>query len=432
MLLAIGLGLPMMAAADTIALKSAAMVEADAPITLAHIAELEGPKAVALGGVVIAQRFEEISAANANANASTQPNTAWAMVDIERVRAILLKRDDVAWAQVELSGSSVTIRPSAVRAEAPKVAAAAPTPRAAEPIDGGATSIETVRGQVVAKIAEELRATVDDLRLTFENADARLLETTLAGRTAVVQVLGAGAKVPVSVRVLEGDRTVIAGTVRVGTLVRTRVGVATRAIARNEVVEEGVFSVEDRWIAPGQDVAALSRLVGSVARQRVNAGSIVRDADLDAPTVVSKGDVVAVDCLAGSVVVTQRARALGDAKLGEIVEFESLSPKQELSEAKGGKVRVKSGPKSKFRARVDGRGRAVAIAAGTDGDAGGTLARGDGPTSAAVVEATPTTSTGDSSLGVAPDVVEQPSAEPKPKPTGRKPALKFFPIKEGR
>ncbi len=398
------------ARADTIRLKSAAMVEENAAITLSQVAELEGPKAEMLGDLVIAKTYADLS------------KNAWAMLDIEDVRELLQRRDDVAWASLELQGSSVTIRPN--RQATPNATPREPTgaPKKVESIQGSDASTETVRGQVIAHIADELHATVDDLRLTFETADTRLLDTPLANRTAVVQVLGAGAKVPVAVRVLEGDRTVTGGTIRVGTLVRTSVAVSRRVIGRNEIVEEGHFAVEDRWIAPGMDYAAPSRLVGSSVRQRINAGAIVRESDLEAPEVVSKGDIVAVDCVAGSVVVTQRARALQGGKKGEVIELESLSPKQELAEpARGGKSKTKSGPKSKFRARIDGPGRAVAVAAGTDAPAN-------------VVTATPVMEeTGvDEGPMAALDPTELAAAPDASKPQARKKQLKFFPIKDGR
>lgn len=390
------------ASADTIRLKSAAVVDAAAPVTLAQIAELEGPKAKALADFQVAASFRELSTG------------AWAMIDIEQLRGMLLKRDDVAWASLEFAGSAVTIRPSKSEqaAEAPKPAEPIPT-RHAEPINGSQASTETVRGQVVAQIAEQLHANVDDLRLTFENADARLLDTPLTNRTAIVQVLGTGAKVPVSVRVLEGERSVASGTIRVGTLIRTQVAIAQRVLTRADTVEEGNFTIEDRWIAPGQDVAGVSRLVGSNLRQRVNVGAIIREADLVAPDVVTKGDIVAVDCVAGSVVLTQRARALANAKQGEVIEFESLSPKEELVDSsRGSKVRVKAGPKSKFRARVDGPGRAIAIAAGTQPTSS------DAPAEASQPE--PTTEARPKS-----DAASQ--ATPTAKPSKK---LKWFPITE--
>lgn len=396
------------ARADTIRLKSAAMVDENAAITLAQIAELEGPKAVALGDVVLAKNFGELS------------TNSWAMLDLEHVRELLQRRDDVPWASLDLEGSSVTIRPNRQATAATTTRDAEPVPVKVETVQGGASSTETVRGQVVARIADEMHVTVDDLRLTFETADARLLDTTLGNRTAVVQVLGAGAKVPVAVRVLEGDRTVAGGTIRVGTLVRTPVAVARRVIGRNEIVEEAYFAVEDRWIAPGMDYAPPARLVGLGVRQRINAGAIVRESDLEAPDVIAKGDIVAVDCVAGTVVLTQRARALQGGKKGEVIDLESLSPKQELVDGSRGKQKVKNGPKSKFRARIDGPGRAIAVAAGTDATATGTVTptsvpeRGEDESAAAVLDPVELARPADT------------SSQPKAK------KLKFFPIKDGR
>jgi len=70
--------------------------------------------------------------------------------------------------------------------------------------------------------------------------------------------------------------------------------------------------------------------------------------DVAPATTVSKGDIVMIRCVSGSVALTTRGRAMADGCDGDIVEFQALDSK-----------RV-------FRARMSGRGCAVISTDGLD------------------------------------------------------------------
>ncbi len=104
-------------------------------------------------------------------------------------------------------------------------------------------------------------------------------------------------------------------------------------------------SRDEQWVAPS--VAALdpSAIQGVVARNRIDAGTILRPEHVEQPVVMKKGEIVTVDCVSGSVVVRAMARAMSPAKDGEVIAFQYLDSKRS------------------FNARVNGPGRAVLVAA---------------------------------------------------------------------
>jgi len=68
-------------------------------------------------------------------------------------------------------------------------------------------------------------------------------------------------------------------------------------------------------------------------------------AEAVAPTVaVAKGDIVAIRCISGTVVLSTRARAMATGRDGELVQFQALDSKRT------------------FFARMDGKGHATVVA----------------------------------------------------------------------
>jgi flagella basal body P-ring formation protein FlgA len=130
--------------------------------------------------------------------------------------------------------------------------------------------------------------------------------------------------------------------------VRQIVAIARTPIRRGETITAADVAFEPQWIASTQRPAAPSIVIGSAAKAQMQAGQVMLDRDIHAPVVVSRGDIVSVHVVSGSLVVESRARALASARDGEIVEFESLDPNARQ--------------RSKFKARMNGRGRAVMLA----------------------------------------------------------------------
>lgn len=307
---------PRLALAEgTITLRGVARVDASAPILLGDVAELDGGDAVTLAESVIAP-------------AGQRPAT----VTLAQVRSVL-----------EAGGANLgrlTLRGSACSVLAPVV------PPTATPAETPAPAGDTVRSVVAARIAELLAVGPADLRLTFESRDDALLGVPAQDRTVAVQPAGEGDRLPMAVRVYEGDRIVAQGQVRVTVLVRRRVLVTTAALSRGAAIRASGLLEEERWLPPSSDPADGADLDGQVLKNRLGVGQVVEMQDIEPPLVVKRGDVVAVDCLSGAFSVRTTARALSAGRLGEVIQFQSL------------------GSKHTFRARVSGPGLAVTLAPG--------------------------------------------------------------------
>jgi len=305
---------------DSIALRAWARIEERRAVTLADVAELRGDAAVGLGGLVVGE-----------AGATR--------VDLAAVRRALEGRVGTNLGRLTLSGSACAVRVGAAMSTVAPAAGGATAPAGA--------ALETVRTRVAAKIAEVVGVEAAGLRLAFDEGAAgrALLGMGVAGRTVVVQPAGAGERMPLSVRVYEGDRLLASGTVRVGVLVRREVVVARRDLTRGAAFDAERVGAETRWVEPGVSPAAMADVLAATARGRVDAGGVIETRHIETPLAVKKGDLVAVDCLSGSVAVRRTARARAAGREGDVIEVQTLESRKS------------------FRARVSGPGTAVLVVA---------------------------------------------------------------------
>lgn len=316
-------------AQDVITLRSSAIVEGSGPVTLKDIAELTGAQAEGLAQVT----FE-------GAAAVVNPGS-WREIGISDVRAALEARDDINWGRLLLRGASCSVR----RADSPAPPKGEPTPAPIAAPDG-----PTVQGLIARRVAEALGVGADDLRLTFDENDRALLDTSVAGRTADIQMVGASERQPVSVRLFEGLAVVASGTARVTVSVRRTVAVSSVSFRRGETVRPESLTIEERWIAPGLRPAPSGSVAGTVVRTRIEAGEVIEGKDIEAPLVMKKGDLIDVYCVYGTVSIRAVARAMGNGRTGETVRLQSPESKRS------------------FLARIDGPGRAVTgVPVGEDG-----------------------------------------------------------------
>jgi flagella basal body P-ring formation protein FlgA len=310
------------AAQSTVALRPWARIAPGEPVRIADVADLQGPEAEALASIVLVTP-EELA---------RSPR-----VELAQVRAAAEKQARVNLGRISFSGGVCN-----VRTVTPPSASAASGPSAA-PQTQPAPAGDTVRRHVAARIAQTLGVGESDLRLTFEDG-ADLLALPTSGRTVAVQPAAISERMPVNVRVYRGDRIEAEGTIRVGVLVRRDVLIAREAVSRGGVVDMAHVDVQEQWLPPAITPARRDQVIGAVARTRIEPGRVLLARDVEAPIVVSRGDLVAVDCLSGTVIVSTTARAKESGREGDVIQFQSLTSKKT------------------FAARVSGPGRAVLLA----------------------------------------------------------------------
>ena len=205
---------------------------------------------------------------------------------------------------------------------------------------------ETPRTRIARYLAELYDVSNEALRIRFDAADERFLDEIPAGMRFDVTV-GSGSaseRAPVQVLVFDGDRVHATRTVRADVRVRRRVLQLTRTVDRGERFDAKALNAMERWVSPGGSpvVSEMDGALGQLARTRLGAGTVVRQAHLDLPVLIRRNDLATVHCLSGSVSLRVQARAQEDGREGDVIEFR------------------KGRRGEPFRARVSGAGFAVA------------------------------------------------------------------------
>jgi hypothetical protein len=164
-------------------------------IVLGDVATVEGPGAEALRVVALWSKED----------ATARPNR----LSPEQVREVLDKGGQ-NMGRIAVSGG-------ATRVETYVAASAIAAPLSQEP-SSVIRSGPSIRSAIPAAIGSHLGVDERDLQLTFDETDAALLNVATTNRTYTIAPLGRSDRQPLHVRVYEGDRLVVAKTVRVGTL----------------------------------------------------------------------------------------------------------------------------------------------------------------------------------------------------------------------
>lgn len=292
--------------AGTITLRASAAVNTGAPITLGDIATLEGDDALSLGGVVIREADAKHS----------RP------VTLGEVRAAL-EKGGVNWGRLALRGGQAC----ELRVNAPSHSTTGATPRATavEPGDSAqAPTGERVQGRVIETLAGLFGVAHDDLRISFDDASRELLATPVQGRRVDVQTsAAASSRLMIRVWVYEGDHVVAHGTIRADVRLRVNAVVLRAAVSRGVRLTPEHLGQETLWMEPSgaPPVREMRDALGAVAKTRLDAGSVLRTDHVEPPLVIRRGDLVSVHALAGGLTVRTRARAMADAREGELVEL---------------------------------------------------------------------------------------------------------------
>lgn len=312
-----------MAQDDVIRVRPQLTLDAARPLVLRDIAEVSGPEATKAADVVV----------------STDKVYDGLRLDVPAIRRALELEKSVNLGRIRLTGAACVVRVGAA-------AAATNGGGKDEPMPAAPAGAETVRDRIGAYLASLFEVGEDDLRLTYDEADGAVLGRATGTRIVSIQPQGNGDRLPLTVRLYEGDVLVMSGSVRVGVEVRRRVLVASRPLARGDVVSEEGATIDTQWMSASATPANPEQALGQVTRSPVRAGEVIGVRDVEAPVIVKKGDLVAVDCICGGVVVRATLRAMEPGREGDVIQLRPLTGK------------------SNIRARVAGPGEAVINAPG--------------------------------------------------------------------
>lgn len=326
---------PLLASAPTqITLRVVSRLEESRAIALRDIATITGPDADALASIIIIP----------DPTAERGAARGWRTITTEQVRLRIAEAGEFNWGRIVMTGGPCAVRIVESSASSARPSAVHHAPIAsASPIDPS-----SLRARVTHRLASVLGVEPQDIRAAFDPRDESLLAMNVAGATTEIEPIGRGGRLALRITVYRGDHIVAQATIDAQAEVRRRVAIARAAIRRGETITEADVTIESQWIASTQRVADPGAVIGTAAKAHIQPGQFILERDTHAQVVVSRGDIVSVHVVSGSLVVESRARALATARDGDIVEFESLEP-----DAK---------QRSRFKARMNGRGRAVMLA----------------------------------------------------------------------
>ncbi|MCC6285046.1 MAG: flagellar basal body P-ring formation protein FlgA [Phycisphaerales bacterium] len=308
----------------SVTLRSAVRLAPGAPARLGDIAALDGPDAAALGDVVILDAARIVPG-------------AWQEIDLAQARRAIEAARPGAGSRVTFTGRACAVTALAPLAEPVPRDEPAPEPEETPFAPG------TVGEAAERVLADTLGAAREDLRLAFDPSNAELLAMTLAGRSADIRLSGASSRVPLSITILEGDRIIRTEIIRVGVWVRRTVLVASRPLSRGALIDPDTFALQEQWLPPTATPLDPARAAGMELRTPIDAGAVLDARHVQPPVVVRRGDRVVVYVAIGSILIEEETRALSSAREGESIDFEALDGSRRI-----------------IRARVNGRGRAVA------------------------------------------------------------------------
>jgi len=293
----------------TVAIRRSATLPAEAPVTLADIAAIDGPLSDHLGELTLADAVADLPA--------SAPGSPWRVVAAARVRAALEAEPELNLGRIVLRGDTAHVRtaaPPAFHAPDPDRPEPAPVlPRA-----------NTVHAHAIAVLAATFDTPRHTMRIAFDPDDGALLATPTAGRTVEIRALATSERTPLAVSVYERDRIVASGTVTARVRLRREVVVASASINPDERITEDHAGTAVQWLAPDVRPAAPVAVFGAVARARLVPGSVVEVEDVTPPFAVRRGDRVQVHALARGVVVRMPGRVRADARPGETVEVQLI------------------------------------------------------------------------------------------------------------
>jgi len=323
-----------LAQADSITLLPTVRVDTGtAKLTLAEIAKLEGPAALALADTPVYE--------------FSKTDAAWTTIDVARVREALKDHKDLDWSNLSIHGLATQVR------------RLTPPEPAAPKLETNEEQVEadpgpTLRIAVAQRLCDMLGVPADHLRLKFEDRDQKGLSISTIDRIVDIQPLGSGDRIPLAIRVYQGETIVANLTIRVDAEVLRPVAIATGPLRRGQTLEASDFTLEDRWLPPSVRPADPDSAAGKAVRQRVNPGEVLGQEDIQPPVVVKRGELVMVHCVNPGFVVKLTARATTDAREGESITFETLEPDRKA--------------RRQIVARMAGPGTAIASALTTTTD----------------------------------------------------------------
>jgi len=132
-----------------------------------------------------------------------------------------------------------------------------------------------------------------------------------------------------------------------------QVPVLTRMVRRGEIVRKHDIATRaiDQSQVPANAVLQSDDIVGQSVRRTMPSGTPLRDADLEAPTLVRRGTLVTMEINTPMMRLTARGKALDSGTKGETVRIRNIQSKRVIQGTVVGLDRVRIAPSGSLAAR---------------------------------------------------------------------------------
>ncbi|MCA9302870.1 MAG: flagellar basal body P-ring formation protein FlgA [Phycisphaerales bacterium] len=305
----------------TVKLFSTVRMQEGSVCTLGSIAEISGLQADALSGLEI-----EV----------TPKVGEWTTVEVENIRKLIKETPSIRGGSVIVIGHTTQLTWRNTLSLVPESSGS--EPELLLPI---VEPDPTVGDRVRAWLAKRYGVTPEDMKTTFRESDEAEMNKSAVGKMVEVSEIGSSVNTKLRITVYRGERFESSYTVSAAVRVLRPVLVVQQDIDRGVIVESSMIRIEKRWY-PAQDAPAQpGEVLGLASTTSLRAGDVIRVEDVTMPIVIKRGDIVSVRSIAGSIVANRRARALEDARDGEVFKLESIDRKD------------------RFTARASGPGQAI-------------------------------------------------------------------------
>ncbi len=246
---------------STITLRSTILAQAGEALTLGDIAQLRGAEAERLAATLIK-------------TSSLRPDAAgWRKIDAQAVRTALEEANPM-WGAIQLRGGPTYVR--TISEAAPTNAEEAHHRALEAPATPG-----TVRELAERHIAQRFKGAPRDIEVRWVEASEGLLDHPTADLLPHLDDAGRSDRMWLSITLYDNEANpIIEGQARAVVRIRREVAVLERDVPRRRIVGERDFRIERQWTDATDTPADPSTVLGREATMTLQAGDVVREANV--------------------------------------------------------------------------------------------------------------------------------------------------------
>lgn len=335
--------------ADSITMRaSVRLPEHITDVQLHHIADLDGPAALAFSELAIAtlppgEELMRLAISDVRAKL-TEAGAHWGRINLNGRQTIVRARHDARVSPPQAM-SAVAIKTTRGTGATGTTTARSTTTDEPDMLAKSLINTPTARGEVARRLSQQLSVTPDRLRLRFSPPDAAWLDADRADQRIEIAPLSRfdSDRVNLDVRLWSDGVMVERVSITVHAEMLANQLIARRSLSRTTRITPEDVEVVEAWIRPGANdlQCTLDDAVGRITTTALKAGDTLLKRHVRNETVVKRGDLVKVRCLVGGVAISMDAVARGNGGVGDTVTLQ------------------KQGERATFLAEIVGRGEAV-------------------------------------------------------------------------